>query len=400
MNADFLGQGAQLQHLLEDSGRTLSLAGTQLLTKTLPMTLTANTANDLIYVADFQAADKTTTLLHDIGMTLVQEVTIPTSTPASPEPTSTATPQAPAQPQSIATVIVTVTVVAPELPTKTATPSPTAPATITPFSTPSVTPRGPVKLLDLTATVTATTETGVATSAALTTTDALTTATDSTTPARPTPTPEITFFLQTADGLRLEAEQTLLIVQRQRTPKQRMVAVLGFDGASVKAGVTRLLNNDLKDCMLRPDLAICPVTASKSPSKAQERPTDESTPAPKASSTKKPEPSKETQTPVASKQAILLVDDNAEAKADETSEADFYLQVLTKAGHDVKLWTTAKDGAPTSDDLAKYKWVLWSDAAYASSGIGTDKLQAISGLSGQRGATSAQQSLAFLRRWQ
>ena len=73
----------------------------------------------------------------------------------------------------------------------------------------------------------------------------------------------------------------------------------------------------------------------------------------------------------------------------------FYLQTLTKAGRAVKLWTTAKDGAPSVDDMAQYKWVIWSDAAYASSGVGTDKLQSISDYLGKGGHLLISSRLPF-----
>ncbi len=174
-----------------------------------------------------------------------------------------------------------------------------------------------------------------------------------------------------------------------------MVAILGMDAQSVQAGITRLLENDLKDCIMRRDLAICPVVPLKGATPEKGRSTDVATPTPKIDAGKTPESTKEISTPVSSKAAVLLVDDDAEAKSGETSEADFYLQVLTKAGNQVKLWTTAKDGVPKGDDLAKYTWVIWSDAAYASSGIGTDKLQSISDYLGKGGHILLSSRLPF-----
>ncbi|MCX6046303.1 MAG: hypothetical protein NT075_14420 [Chloroflexi bacterium] len=413
INAALLQQGAQLQQRLETSGRNLTLAGTQLLTVTqftatssttatprssgtvttsvaTTNALTSNAPNDLIYIAQYEAADKATTLLHDLGITLVKEVTLATSTP---EPTATVTPEKTAtatvtdQPQLAPTLTMTATVSAPELPTDTATPARpditgTAVMTETPLS------------LHYFATAIPTSTIVIATPPPVTATSAPSTPTGTATP-KPTPTPEINFFLETTDGLRLVAEQTLLIVQRQQPSGQRMVAVLGMNAASVEAGITRLLNNDLKDCMLRRDLAICPVTSTQSGATDKGRATEAATPAPSVEAGKTPEATKPSTTPSSAKAAILLVDDNAEAKSGETSEADFYLQVLTKGGNEVKLWTTAKDGAPQGTDLAQYTWVIWSDAAYASSGIGTDKLQAISDYLGKGGHILLSSRLPF-----
>ncbi len=415
INAALLQQGAQLQQRLAATGRTLTLAGTELLTVTqrTPIsglaanarpastvtaspattnTLTSNTPNDLIYIADYAAADKATTLLQDLGIQLVKEVTLATSTPeptATTTPAQTATATVTAQPQLLPTRSVTATVSAPELPTDTATPTPADPEVT---GTPVIT-ETPVSLRYF-ATIVPTFTVVSTTPATVTATNAASTATGTSTP-KPTPTPEINFFLQTTDGLRLVAEQTLLIVQRQQASGQRMVAVLGMDAPSVEAGITRLLNNDLKDCILRRDLAICPVAPAKGSTTDSGRATEAATPTPKAEGGKTPEATKGTTTPVAAKSAILLVDDNAEAKTGETSEADLYLQVLTQAGNEVKLWTTAKDGAPQGTDLAQYTWVIWSDAAYASSGIGTDKLQAISDYLGKGGHILLSSRLPF-----
>jgi len=408
VNAEMLSDGADLQQRLSQTGRTLTLAGTALLTSTqmLSTSVTTQTATDVIYLADFEGADQHTKLLTEIGIKLVKEVIIPTPTatplasPTSP-PTKAAPrranpPTTPESSRSLPTLTATATITTPELPTGTVTPQPELPTgTVTPTST----VEAPRNAVDSTATVTVTAQmmvtpevtitpqatitaqvtvaaqTPITNSAGLTTTSTVTATTALTTPPAPTPTPQITYYLQTNDGLRLQADQTLLIVQRQNQSQQKMVAVLGFDSNSVELGITRLLNNDLKDCMSRRDLAICPVTPEKGSSK--EHSTAQSTPTPKAGTKPGATPSPES-TGTKSASAILLVDDNAEAKSNEKSEADFYLQTLTKAGRDVKLWTTAKDGAPSSDDMGKYKWVIWSDAAYASSGLGTDKLQSLS----------------------
>ena len=397
VNADLLQQGAQLQHQLEETGRSLTLAGTAILTETQLMStgVASNTATDVIYITDFEAADKDTNLLHDIGIKLVKELTYPTPTPVTPTPKATPTSQskATATPEArvLPTLTATTTVSSPELPTGTLAATVVGTATATPTrlsNTATPTPEVP-----RVAATTPTAQSTITPGATILQASALTATLEIIATPAPTPTPQVAFFLQTNDGLKLQAEQTLLIVQRQRTPQQRMVAVLAFDAKGVELGVARLLNGDLKDCMMRRDLAICPVaTASKSTGKEKERTTLE-TPTPKASGT--PTPSKEPSTPMADKSAILLIDDNAEAKADETSEADFYLQTLTKAGSNVKLWTTAKDGVPTLDDLAKYKWVIWSDAAYASSGIGTDKLQSISDYLGKGGRLLISSRLPF-----
>lgn len=396
INAQLLSQGAQLQQRLAQTGRTLTLAGTALLTATQAIStgVATTTTPDLIYLADFEAASTSTTLLQDIGITLVKEEIIPTLTPTvlpSATPAVTATvpePEEDGPPVPFATVRPTLTVTAPAI----STPIRTA-------GTPTATPEPGQPTGDITATVTTTdTTTGPQASPA---DEALSTDEDdgptATATPEPTPPPQITFFLETDDGLRLLASETLLIVQRQRTDDQRMVAVLGFDNASVQAGIARLLADNLQDCLLRPDLAICPATASTAPQATTAPDTQsegKSTPTATAAAGE-PDPDIAPQRPDRDLAAILLVDDNDGAESNEISEADFYLQVLTQAGHDVTLWTTASNGVPTGEDLGGYGWVIWSDAAYAESGIDPEKLQTISDYLGIGGKLLISSQLPF-----
>ncbi len=375
INAELLSQGAQLQQRLAQTGRTLTLAGTALLdaTQAISTGVASTTMPDLIYLADFEAAATTTTLLKDIGITLVKEEIIPTLTPTvlpSATPSATEAEEEEGAPAPFATARPTLTLTAPAF----STPIRTA-------GTPTATPEAGQPTGAVTATVT-TTATTIGASASPTDEVSPTSADEAeptaTATPEPTPTPQITFFLETDDGLRLLASETLLIVQRQRTDDQRIVAVLGFDDASVQAGVARLLADNLQDCMLRRNLAICPAAADGEETAPEATGEGKITPTPAADATVEPDPDRPPPQPDRDLAAILLVDDNDGAESDEISEADFYLQVLTQAGHDVTLWTTAADGVPTGEDLGGYGWVIWSDAAYAESGIDPEKLQAIS----------------------
>lgn len=398
INAALLGQGAQLQQRLAQTGRTLTLGGTALLTATQAVStgVATTTTPDLIYLADFEAANTTSALLQVIGITLVKEEIIPTLTPTvlpSATPGATATAAAPEEdgaPVPFATARPTLTLTAPAI----STPIRTA-------ATPTVTPEPGQPTGEITSTLTTTDTTSDLQDSPI---DAASTATTdddepvATATPEPTPTPQITFFLETEDGLRLLASETLLIVQRQQTDDQRIVAVLGFDDTSVQAGVGRLLADNLKDCMLRRDLAICPATASEAPSAETAPETTGAptiTPTPTADAASEPDPDIAPQRPHRDLAAILLVDDNDGAESNELSEADFYLQVLTQAGHDVTLWTTAADGVPTGEDLGGYGWVIWSDAAYADSGIDPEKLQAISDYLGVGGKLLISSQLPF-----
>ena len=65
-------------------------------------------------------------------------------------------------------------------------------------------------------------------------------------------------LLETEDGLRYLASETLLFVQRTGDEDERLLALLANDEAALGAGMDRLLANAFEDCVVQPDLVICP----------------------------------------------------------------------------------------------------------------------------------------------
>lgn len=234
---------------------------------------------------------------------------------------------------------------------ETLTPEPTAQSTVTPMPTPaSVEP--------------------VTTTATLTATGHMTTSTIFT--ATATPTPTVIFVLQTKDGLRLRADQTVLVLQQPASGDGRhLLAVLGADEKSIAAGVNRLLNNDFAECITGPITTFCPLSAADKTTPAREEDAGKST---------APEERQETREDKGTNEdafSILLVDDNEAAGEGELSEADRYLQTLIAAGYAPDLWTTADQKTPTSDNLTAYDWVIWSNAAYATSELSVAEVEVL-----------------------
>src|SRR5690606_19706837 len=96
VGAQGLAKAAELQRVLELSGRQMRLGPTTWVSNTI-----AADGNDLIYVASYEAAEQDTPLLADLGLSLVTEIVTPTaSAPAvsppeqsdSPAPTPATTP--------------------------------------------------------------------------------------------------------------------------------------------------------------------------------------------------------------------------------------------------------------------------------------------------------------------
>jgi hypothetical protein len=76
----------------------------------------------------------------------------------------------------------------------------------------------------------------------------------------------------------------------------------------------------------------------------------------------------------------LVVDDNLNASAEEISEAALYAELLAAAGYTAEVWATRTDGLPSVEELTRHSWVIWSDAAYAQSGIQGESLRLLSEL--------------------
>ncbi|MEZ4559040.1 MAG: hypothetical protein R2854_21830 [Caldilineaceae bacterium] len=349
LDAALLEQSAKLQARLERSGRTLELGATTMLTGTQTITgsQTITGPANLIYLADYEDAGTQTTLLQDLGVTLVE--VIATLTPA---PTPTTTPTHTPTPTSTLT------------PTPTTSPTPTLTPTSTTTPTPSPTP---------------------------------------------SPTPRILNVLETGDGLRFDAEDTVVIVQEGEAPAQRLIAILGSDQAALNTGVDRLLDSDFANCVRRPYLALCPnpaaptdmpmdtttatptptptatTTSTTTPGAVSGTLVPTFTPTPPGAPTFTPGPGSPvptatpsgdaTPTPVAEKAGtILLVDDNDQAEDDERSEAERYGIILRANGYTPDMWITSDAGTPDMDILGRYDLVIWSGGDYAVSGPGVQDL--------------------------
>ncbi len=367
LNADTLLLGARLQRRLEETGRTLTLAGdpnTSVVNDetatsaaatpnpgvTLTTTAVASSATtpaphgasglvlgedvfDRLVLSDYDYANTNGSLLSAAGITIVTELITPTlaATPmplarpplfAAQSPTATATqtatntpqPDASPAPQDEGATERPIEAVA------TARPSPIATATATPTATP-------------------------------------------TTP----PTPVEVRYLVADDGLKLLAAETVIVIQSQGTNDVQSVSVIGADVPGIGAGVDRLLLNDFSDCIIGDEVTYCPVANS-----------DGSSQSAGTSATTTPAPAS---TPVAGSTAtplgpqhVLLIDDDAKAQAGERSEADTYLKTLTAAGYSPDLWSTAEKGAPDAEKMKAYAWVIWSNAGYVEGKIDVDLL--------------------------
>lgn len=391
VDAQILLEGSKLQAALEATGRVLSLSGTTVLTATLAGD-GAQPGQDLIVLADYGMADAQTPLLADLGLELVEVNATPTpeAEPATadeeePAVTPTTTPgREDAQDDQKQTPAAS-------------TPIPTLKATLTPTVTATAT-RGPEAranmpaslrsaIIQVTPTLTAThgaTPTVQATphaAGAPTATFTPTLVPTMLPSVTPTATPATVVYLQTADGLRLVAADTVIIAQRQLADGHRLVAVLGNNSDGIRSGVDRLLKSAYEGCVTEADVAICAYAGGSWGSNATPTPAAHATavPAmlpvpgvtPMPGTTPPPDftvtPTAST-TPDAQEAAILLIDDNDAVGAEEVSEVDIYLQALVGIGQQPTLWKTVDDGIPSADTLKQYRWVIWSSAGYESGG--------------------------------
>ncbi len=374
------------------TGRSLTLAGSTLLTSTL--TAGAVPPNvDLIVLAEYAMIDEQTDLLQQLGFTRVE--VMPT-----PEATLTAT--------LTTTVSATVTVAVTEIPplTPTVTPTTTVPAAeedpsqanvgndivgtratgnhsvaeisagvqITP-----VEPLTPTKSLTGTITpqVTGTPETPTPTS------------TPPTPAATPAPTQAPTVYLEKADGLRLVARQTVIIAQLSLGGQHRLVAVLGHDNAGIQNGVERLMSGDYTGCLTGADLVVCSFEGSSETASTSAPPQPNATPTAAVPSDATPTSTPMSPEPVIPEPvnpepvhpevntSILVVDDNDTANPNNPNEADIYLLALTQAGYTPSLWVTADQDAPPIEELSKYRWVIWSSGGYENGGPGVNDLDVL-----------------------
>lgn len=393
VGANGLSKAAELQRVLELSGRTLSLAPNSWLTDP-----NQGTDQDLIYVAGYRAVNDMTPLLQELGIDLVEELVTPTATPAPATEEQDQPPPAEATPapdastlEPIATPELTpplpeatpltvtnglhVAMVQTQVQTATLTPTPTAPPASAPSPTPTSTaPPAPLERMPITATVT---QTSTAMSFP-------TVADEAVSPA--TPTPEVRLFLERKDGIRLVADETQLFIQRPYHNFQRILAVLANSEEAINAGLTRLLNRDFAGCLAQNELVICPYSGTADTSQAPEIAAAVPVVAPA-------ERADAAIVPIMTR--ILVVDDNLAAEEEEKSEAAIYLTVLSAAGHQVEHWVTSDQGIPDAADLAEYDWVVWSDASYKASGIDGESLRVISAFINDGGRITISSRMPF-----
>ncbi|MDW8441988.1 MAG: hypothetical protein RML96_16025, partial [Caldilineaceae bacterium] len=400
VGAQAIAKAAELQRLLELSGRSLQLGATRWLTDS------AAGDADLLYVARYEDADRSTTLLTDVGFTLEERVITPTVGAPLSTPTVTATPEQepfPALPPENKTPPTPEGT--PELPPL--TPVPDAPPTPTPISTPltlTTAPRierdvgkvlvqaptpgeTPSPTEEPTASPDQAGETDVQTEANVTATpqppDAQTT--PEATPS-PEPTPTTQLFLVRGDGILLLAEETQLFIQRIEKNNRKIVAVLGADAGAIEAGLTRLLNREFSGCLIQDALVICPYQAdagaTRSAAAPASPPTEAARPTPAAPSTTE-------------SGDILIVDDNRNAGERESSEAELYAALLSRAGYAVTLWSTRERGYPTPNTLLAFRWLIWSDALYERSGVRGEALQAIGAVINSGGKATISSRMPF-----
>ncbi len=401
VGAQGLGKAAELQRVLELSGRTLSLGPTSWVSNTF-----AADGNDLIYVAAYAAADRNTPLLADLGLRLVSEVITPTAVaPTAPPAADDATPTpapptapaetAPTTPAPTAVPELPETTPVPEIPPVTPGAADTTPtSTAVPLSrlaqaqtpTPDATPSP-----DAEATVDGQAGDGVAAPAS----GATATPASEAEPADtiPAPTPTVQVYLVRADGIRLLADETQLFIQRAIDDEHKVLAVLGESESAINAGLTRLLNRDLSGCLIQDDLVICPYKPGAGETSAAAPEAPQSAPADAASL-----PAKDGE-PAAggeeSSRAILVVDDNRNASEGEIGEAELYAALLAAAGYESTLWRTAERGYPDMDMLATFAWVIWSDAIYTNSGLRGEALQIVGDVINAGGKVTVSSRMPF-----
>jgi hypothetical protein len=402
VGANAVSKAAELQRVLEASGRTLQLGATNWLTDNTA----AVDAADLIYVAHFEDAERTTTLLADAGFTLETRVvtpTLPASTDALSVPGTPAAPAfAPAQtPASQATPGADATTPS-ELPTL--PPAPDVPSTPTLESTPLTLTTAPDDVVQQSPTPTPEdTPAGTATPAAETTAETApesdtaaadaTGAPDAETPTTPKttlePTPTTQVYLVRGDGIRLLADETLLFIQRTTTGEHKTIAVLGTDNDALSAGLTRLMSRDLTNCLIQDELVICPYAPDATGGGAAPTST------PEAGAAAPPDKGSGDSSRGEDGALILIVDDDRNAVEGDIGEAELYAALLTRAGYSPTLWSTRQSGYPELDVLSNFTWVIWSDAAYGDSGVQGEALRIVGELINNGGKVTLSSRMPF-----
>jgi hypothetical protein len=323
VSADLVLLGAQLQKRLEQTSRSLSMVGSSALAATSETEIssgvvTETLAQDMIYLADYQTAFHETTVLTTANIQLLEEIITPTVTPGSDQSAARTQPTPGATPEPGGGVTVTAEITGSAQITTTASPTATRPVTPSEEGAPAA-----------------------------------------------SPTPERILVLHTAEGLRLDAGETVLVLQqRDETTGRLVLSVMAAENRGISAGVDRLLKNDFADCITGPTATYCPFSAAGDRPGRRSAATEPQTEAGGAEQERQPDQQDDDST-----FSVLLVDDNGNAGDTESSEADSYLQGLLAAGYTPDLWATADQGAPELNDIQSYDWVIWSNAAYTDSTI-------------------------------
>lgn len=384
--ADAVSKAAELQRVLEESGRTLQLGAMTWLTDS-----TAAPPADLLYLAHFEDAARTTTLLADAGFSLETRIVTPTLPAAAAAPPAESTPAAPPSapaPDSLAASGDSTPAPLPELPTL--TPAPDDLPTTLPESTPLTLTTAPddAALQELTPTPEGAPTESATPSAATTAEPAdaeATGALDAAPPAAP-PTPTTQVDLVRSDGIRLLADETQLFIQRSDEDGRKTLAVLGAESGALNAGLTRLLNRDLSGCLIQDELVICPYLPGAA---STERTPATETPA------IAPDKTPDAAPPAGETAAILVVDDDLNAVEGDVGEAELYAALLSRAGYAPTLWSTRQSGYPELDILGEFDWIIWSDAAYGNSGVRGDALRIVGELINAGGKVTLSSRMPF-----
>jgi hypothetical protein len=342
VDAKILLEGARLQRGLEMTGRSLTLAGSTLLTTTLTAGAVPPDV-DLIVLAEYAMIDEETDLLRQLGFKRVEVTPTPEATLA---PTETVTVTAEATPIPLLTPDVAPTIV----------PTSTVPAEAS-VGSDGVNHKVVAEVQEISASVQITPVEPITPTKSITgtVTPEITGTPETPTPTvTPTATPvqaPPTVYLEKADGLRLVARQTVIIAQLSLGGQHRLVAVLGHDNAGIQNGVERLMSGDYTGCLTGPDQVVCsfegspepePTTAATQPTAAAPTPSASAS----AGETPTPTPSVPTPSSPEANTSILVVDDNDTANPNDPSEADTYLLALTQAGYTPSLWVTGDQEVP------------------------------------------------------
>jgi hypothetical protein len=182
----------------------------------------------------------------------------------------------------------------------------------------------------------------------------------------PTVTPMLTQVLETGFSPQLLADDSVILLRKRLSGNRQVTAVLGSDVAALEGGLIRLYTHAFADCVVYPDLLVCPFTTTDEgaqvPAVVSPPPDETAAPTATPEALEAPSPA-----PSEGAREILLVDDDRTVTSGEGNvgvEAAAYQRALLEMGHAPTLWQTASNGDPGANDLTEYHWVIWSQGAY------------------------------------